>query len=211
MEPSRPNTVFTIGHSTHPIDVFTGLLKDHAISAVADVRSSPYSSFNPQYNQPDLKAALKVAGIHYVFLGAELGARSDDPTCYVDGKVQFDRLAETDLFRHGIERIATGAEKHRIALMCAEKDPVECHRTILVARQLKAAEISVTHILASGETETHDALEDRMIAMFEMENGDLFLSPEEIKEKAYRLQGDAIAYSMTGRKDDAEAQENSYA
>jgi len=211
MEASHLKTVYTIGHSTHPVDVFTGLLKEHEISAVADVRSSPYSKFNPQYNQPELKAALKATGIQYVFLGAELGARSDDPKCYLDGKVQFDRLAETALFRRGIERIATGAEKHRIALMCAEKDPLECHRTILVARQLKAADISVTHILADGKTETHDALEDRMIAMFEMDNGDLFLSADEIKEEAYRLQGDAIAYSMTDRKDDADAQDNYYA
>lgn len=197
--------VYTIGHSTHSIETFIGLLKRHGITALADVRSSPFSRYNPQFNQPVLKTTLREHGIQYVFLGDELGARSNDPKCYKDGKVQFDRLAQTKLFGEGLERIATGSEKYRISLMCAEKDPIECHRTILVSRRLKDAGFSVIHILSDGSTETHEALEERLITMFKMNNGDLFLSPEDIREQAYQKQGEAIAYTMTNEVDDTDA------
>ena len=125
------DTVFTIGHSTHPQERFIGLLLKHGITAVCDVRSKPYSRMNPQFNREDLEEALLAQGIAYRFLGKELGARSDDPDCYVGGKVQYDRLAGTELFKQGLKRVIRGLkEDFRIALMCAEKEPLECHRTI---------------------------------------------------------------------------------
>ena len=142
--------IFTIGHSTHPLDKFIRLLERHDITAICDVRSSPYSQFNPQFNQQELKAGLQERGIKYVFLGEELGARSDDPSCYRDGKVQYDLLAKTELFKRGLERVCKGSEEYRIALMCAEKDPLECHRTILVSRELNKEGLAVEHILADG-------------------------------------------------------------
>jgi uncharacterized protein (DUF488 family) len=87
--------VLTIGHSTHPIETFLGLLHQHGVTAVADVRSAPYSRFNPQFNKDALEHDLKEHGIRYVFLGRELGARSDDPSCYDKGRVQYGRLART--------------------------------------------------------------------------------------------------------------------
>src|SRR5260370_22847020 len=149
------HTGFKIGHSTHTLQHFFSLLKSHNITAFCDVRSKPYSRNNPQFNREDLKTALSNQGIVYVFLGRELGARSEDPTCYDDGKVQYDRLARTDLFRDGLDRIQEGAKKYRIALMCAEKDPLDCHRTILVARHLQALGFEVQHILADGGLESH--------------------------------------------------------
>jgi len=129
--------IFTIGHSTHPAERFIALLKQHDITALADVRSKPYSRMNPQFNREDLKKALSESGIAYVFLGKELGARTEDRSCYHEGKVQYGRLAQTELFRHGLDRVQEGAKKYRIALMCAEKDPLVCHHTILVARHLE--------------------------------------------------------------------------
>src|SRR5687767_4784038 len=113
--------IFTVGHSIHPIDRFINLLVRNQIEVVADVRSSPFSKFNPQFNRDELQASLKHAGIRYVFLGKELGARSDDPACYVAGKVQYERLARTPLFQAGVDRAMEGSGKFRVALMCAEK------------------------------------------------------------------------------------------
>ena len=133
---SQKTKIFTIGHSTHEFKRFVALLKHHGIGAVADVRSTPYSRWQPQFNREELTDALKKHGISYVFMGKELGARSDDPDCYDQGRVQYRRLAGTELFRSGIDRVLDGAHRMSIALMCAEKDPLECHRTILVAREL---------------------------------------------------------------------------
>ena len=106
---ARKKDVLTVGHSTHPLAVFLDLLRQHGVTALADVRSSPYSRMNPQYNRESLAAALKDEGIKYVFLGKELGARSDDPACYQNGRVQYQRLAQTSLFKSGIERVLQGA------------------------------------------------------------------------------------------------------
>jgi uncharacterized protein (DUF488 family) len=127
---------YTIGHSTHTAERFIALLKLHEIKAVCDVRSSPYSSYNPQFNREAIQSELKKHRIAYVYLGKELGPRSDDPGCYENGRVQYGLLAETDLFHEGNRRVKEGMKSYRIALMCSEKDPVMCHRTILVCRRL---------------------------------------------------------------------------
>jgi uncharacterized protein (DUF488 family) len=147
--------VFTIGHSNHPLEHFLGLLERHGIGAVCDVRSQPYSRRNPQFNRENLRQSLRERDIVYVFLGRELGARREDPACYVDGRLQYELLARTELFRSGIERVRDGAAKYRLALMCAEKDPLNCHRTVLVARRLAALGVQICHILADGGLESH--------------------------------------------------------
>ena len=187
-------TVLTVGHSTHPIETFIALLEKNGVTAIADVRSSPYSRFNPQFNRESLTASLKEHGIRYVYLGKELGARADDPGCYVDGRVQYDRLARRAEFREGIERVKRGSRDHRIALMCAEKEPLDCHRTILVSRALEADGVPVTHILADGATEPHAATMDRLIDVAGLQRNDLFRSPEEIRAEALRIQEERIAY-----------------
>src|SRR4051812_3837741 len=103
-------TVFTVGHSTHTQERFIELLSMHAITAVCDVRSTPFSRVNPQFNRKELKKALSAHDIEYVFLGKELGARSEDADCYVNGKVQYDRLAHTDSFKLGIQRVQKGMQ-----------------------------------------------------------------------------------------------------
>ena len=189
------SAVYTVGHSTNSIGAFIGLLKRHGVTAVADVRSAPYSRYNPQFNRETLAPDLKNAGIGYVFLGKELGARSEDPRVYRNGKVQYDLLAQTDLFRSGLERIKKGAQEYCIALMCAEKDPLDCHRTILVARRLFEQGISVKHILADGRIENHDQLLDRLLNMVGFSAGDLFRPREEAVKAAFEKRGAAIAYT----------------
>lgn len=186
--------IFTIGHSTQSSTQFLQRLKRHAITAVADVRSAPYSRHNPQFNREELRNTLKAEGIRYVFLGKELGARSDDECCYVNDKVQYRLLAQTNLFRAGIARVVEGAESFRIALMCAEKDPLDCHRTILVARELVKLGRNVKHILADGSLETHSHAMSRLINQLGFSGQDMFRSAEETINEAYDKQADRIAY-----------------
>ena len=130
--------VLTIGHSNHAAADFLALLRQHAATAVADVRSAPYSRFNPQFNREALRHALTEAGIAYVYLGRELGGRSDNPACYEGGRIRYDRVAETRNFKDGLRRLESGIREHRVALMCAEKEPLHCHRTLLVSQALDA-------------------------------------------------------------------------
>jgi uncharacterized protein (DUF488 family) len=187
--------IHTIGHSNHPIERFLGLLQRHGITALADVRSTPYSRFNPQFRREALQEALAAGGIQYVFLGEELGARSRDPSCYdAGGRVSYAKLAATDLFRKGIQRLETGSRDFRISLMCAEREPLECHRTILVSRELVREGIEVTHILADGSLEEHGHAIERLVESLELPGTDLFTSPEGMVERAYEMQGERIAY-----------------
>ncbi len=188
--------VFTIGHSTCSLETFIDLLRQHNINIVADVRSDPYSRFNPQFNRETLKSNLKVHGIKYVFLGNELGARSKDQSCYANGRVQFKYLEQTDLFRDGIERVIRGADNYCIALMCSEKEPLECHRTILVSRVLAERGVVVEHILADGRLEPHDSAMERLLDMVGLPHQDLFLSRAQLISEAVARQEERIAYSI---------------
>jgi uncharacterized protein (DUF488 family) len=194
------NEIYTVGHSVHTIDNFNGLLRAHGVTAVADVRSTPYSRRNPQFNREDLRTALKSAAIQYAFLGKELGARSEDPCCYVNDKVQYALLAKTPLYQSGIERLLEGVQSHRIAIMCAEKDPLDCHRTILVSRTLVQAGLGVTHILADGTVEAHDAALVRLVDRLKLGRGDMFRSNLVFIEEAYDKQAQRIAYDRAASR-----------
>jgi len=184
--------IFTIGHSNHPIKRFVELLALHGVDAIADVRSMPYSRWQPQFNREPLKAALKEHSIGYVFLGEELGARTSDTTCYENGVVQYGKLAKTALFRAGIERVLEGGCKMAVALMCAEKEPLECHRTILVARELVELGVSVRHIHADGGLESHADAMDRLRGVLKIpESGLIPVSQEAV----YAVQEKKIAYA----------------
>jgi uncharacterized protein (DUF488 family) len=187
--------IYTIGHSKHPIERFIALLQQHGIEALADVRSTPFSRFNPQFNREKLQAALAGAGTRYVFLGEELGARSKDPSCYdEEGRVSYTKLALTESFRKGLERLLNGMQQHRIAIMCAEREPLECHRTILVSRELAEVGVPVTHILHDGSLEPHRQAMTRLAAKLKLVGTDLFRTSDELIEDAYEKQAARIAY-----------------
>lgn len=186
--------VFTIGHSNLEFAKFVTLLNQHGVQAVADVRSSPYSQFNPQFNREPLQRALREQGISYVFLGEELGARRSEPECYVNGRADYALIAGTPAFVRGVDRIAQGAAKMRVAMMCAEKDPLDCHRCILVTPRLCERGIEVRHILSNGTLESHEQAEIRLAQLFDLHERELFRSSGEIVAEAYRLQGEKITY-----------------
>jgi len=189
--------MFTIGHSTHTFDRFLKLLQMHDVTAVADVRSSPYSRFNPQYNCERLANALKAGRIKYVYLGQELGGRSEDRSCYRDGRVCYSRVAETESFKKGLGRVIDGAAKFRIALMCSEKEPLDCHRTLLVSQSLVKRGINVEHIHANGELEPHSDAMDRLLRFYKLDrvNESFFPVPlEELIAEAIGRQTERVAY-----------------
>ena len=132
--------------------------------------------------------------IAYVFLGEELGARSRDRSCYLDGRVQYRRLAATAAFREGLARVIKGSSKERIALMCAEGDPVECHRTILIARELVNNGIDVQHILPDGSLEPHRETMRGLLGKLGLLQQGFLDSPESLVERAYAKQEERIAY-----------------
>ena len=187
-------TIYTIGHSNHEIAAFIELLRQHKITALGDVRSQPYSRYVPQYSREPLKIALAKADLAYVFFGKELGARSNNPACYRQGKVQYDRLAQEPNFVEGLQRVAQGMNHYRIALMCAEKDPLNCHRALLVTRKLFEAGVPVSHIHADGSLENQHAFETRLLAACKLPEYDMFKGRDEFLAEAYIIQGEHMAY-----------------
>jgi len=196
------NTLFTIGHSDRPIDDLIALLKLHNVTALCDVRSVPYSRRHPQFNREPLARFLRPHDIEYVYLGDELGARSKDPSCYVNGKASFQKIAATALFKNGLARIRLGREKnYALALMCAEKDPMHCHRSILICRNLRGQGFDIRHIIDFEKTETQAELERRLVAHLKL-HPDIFedAGPDSLIERAYDLQGDRMAYGKGDRE-----------
>ena len=198
--------VFTIGHSNHSAEAFLALLRRHSVDEVADVRSSPSSRYTPQFNHDTLNGALEEAGICYVFLGGELGGRPMDRSCYdMDGRVNYDRLANTDLFDDGIRRIVRAAAHHRVAVMCSEKEPLDCHRTLLIARVLEERGVAVEHILADGTAEKHDATMNRLMDILKLpHNGDMFRSRREVISDALTRRAKKVAYVAEGPPTDSQ-------
>lgn len=189
--------LYTIGHSTHSSNRVIELLHKHRITAIVDVRSSPYSRMNPQFNRESFSTLLKEHEIVYVFLGKELGARSEDPNSYIAGKVQFNLIAQTELFQSGLDRVIQGMDKYRLSLMCAEKDPLICHRTILVCRHLADRGIEIKHILENGQLECHDMALLRLLDELNLKAHELFRTESEIIDEAYSIRGEQIAYKKS--------------
>jgi uncharacterized protein (DUF488 family) len=158
----RP-VVFTIGHSNHSSERFLALLQGAGITAVADVRSIPRSRRWPHFSRARIEHWLAEAGIAYVFLGAELGGRPDDPALLWEGRPDYDLMAATPTFQAGLERVLDGAGRYRIALMCAEREPLDCHRFLLVSRHLRERGVCLRHILADGSIEPHEITENRLL------------------------------------------------
>jgi uncharacterized protein (DUF488 family) len=189
--------LFTIGHSTHPIERFIALLTRHGISALGDVRSYPRSRFNPQFNRDRLVGALEAERIGYVFLGDALGGKRDDPA-----ERDYAKMAAAASFQAGLERVREGAVRHRVALMCAEKDPLDCHRFVLICRHLRR-DLEIRHILADGALEAQAATEDRLLAATglapEATPSLLDDSRAERLERAYDKRGAAMTRPRTRR------------
>ena len=169
MSETNNNILYTIGHSNHTISHFIGLLECHKINMVVDVRSAPYSRYCSQFNKNDISSSLEAVNIQYMFLGRKLGARPNVPECYEGGCVDFKLIAERKEFKDGLGLLLTCIGKYHIALMCAEKEPLECHRTVLICRKLNENNLSIKHILEDGRIEDHHDTERRLVKMLKIE------------------------------------------
>ena len=147
-------TIFTVGHSNHELEKFIDLLRPHRIDVLVDIRSNPFSRFAPQFNKKGIEKAVKANGMKYLFLGRELGGRPHGSEFYdADGFVLYDRLAESPLFLEGIQRLVKGIKTYRVALMCSEENPANCHRHLLVGRILAGRGVNVQHVRKDGKVQ----------------------------------------------------------
>lgn len=156
--------VLSIGYGRRTIEQVVGLLAACGVQFVADVRSTPWSKFKPEFSQTHLAEALRASGIRYVFMGAELGGRPEDPDCYdEDGRVDYIACARRLEFSRGIDRLVTASRTgHRVAMLCSEGRPEDCHRTKLVGRALLEVGVEVQHLDEHGALRSQDEILDRL-------------------------------------------------
>jgi uncharacterized protein (DUF488 family) len=186
--------LFTIGHSNHPIERFLELARGAGITAIADVRSTPASRRYPWFNQTRLAPRLAAEGIAYVPLGEPLGGRPRDPRLYRDdGVVDYVAMARTDEFRAGLGRVADGTKRYRVCLMCAEREPLDCHRCLLVTRALAERGFAIGHVLADATIEPHVQTEERLLKLAGA-SADLFADRDQRLAAAYARRAGAAAY-----------------
>ena len=190
--------VFTVGHSNHSWEEFVKLLLQHRIEEVADVRSAPYSRYVAHFNHSELQPALEDIGVGYAYLGGELGGRPADRSCYdADGQVLYDKVAATDAFDDGLLQVMRRADDCRMVLLCTEKEPLECHRTLLVANALVGRGVAVEHILSDGEVENHSRAMERLVRLFKLPpDGDMFRTRDDAINEAMALQAKRVAYTQ---------------
>ena len=186
--------ILTIGHSNHESELFLGMLEQHRIELVIDVRAQPYSAYATWFNREALQHLLQSRQIAYRFDGVTLGARPTDPACYVDGRVAYERVAAQPAFIEALNRAASDAQRVPTTLLCAEADPISCHRSVLLARRLTDDGVEVAHILADGRLETHDDLSQRLLCTLDLDQPDMFRSPTQQLQLAYDLQEHQIAW-----------------
>jgi uncharacterized protein (DUF488 family) len=190
---ARPSDVlWTIGHSNHPLETFLDLLRRHAIEVLVDVRSSPYSGYCPHFNLEQLKPAVKAAGMQYLYLGDAIGGRAEGAEFYdEEGRALYNKVAETEKFQNGIERLIKGLRAYRIAILCGEEDPTNCHRRLLIGRVLGERGVELIHIRGDGrvQSEAEIAAEEKFqktkgqLSLFETEDTSAWKSTQSVLPK----------------------------
>lgn len=154
------STIYSIGHGNKKTKDFIRELKAFEISYLIDIRSKPYSKWNPAFNKAELEDSLKENKISYVFLGNQLGGLPSDSSCYdSEGKVVYDLIKEKDFFKEGLKRLIRANEKKiKLALMCSESNPGECHRSKLIGQELLKTGISLNHIISPNLVKTQETI-----------------------------------------------------
>jgi uncharacterized protein (DUF488 family) len=190
--------LFSIGHSNIPAERFLALLQSAGVNAVADVRSTPHSRFCPWFSQKPFATTLSGAGISYTAMGNALGGRPHDDKLYRDGVADYEAMAIEPEYVTGLDRLLEAAKRSRVCLMCAEREPLDCHRCLLVARSLAARGVAVGHILHDGAVEAHAETERRLLVLDDKgvpETCDLFTSGQQDRlAAAYRRRARAVAF-----------------
>lgn len=189
--------LFSIGHSNIPAESFVTLLRDAGVDAIADVRSTPFSRRFPWFSGKNLATTLAQHGMTYLTYGDALGGRPRDAALYCDGVADYEAMARSPEFQMGLYRLLADAARARVCLMCAEREPLDCHRCLLVARSLAERRLTIGHILHDGTVEPHAATEQRLMALTGASD-DLFVTGQDERlASAYRRRARAAAYRAT--------------
>ena len=186
--------LFSIGHSNIPAERFIAMLRAVGADTVADVRSTPFSRFFPWFSGNNLARLLAQQSMGYLPYGDTLGGRPRDPALYCGGVADYDAMARQPEFEAGLERLRADMARRRVCLMCAEREPLDCHRCLLMARVLAGRGLSIGHILHDGKIEPHGATEQRLLQL-DAAPDDLFVTGQQGRlAAAYRRRADAVAY-----------------
>ncbi|MER8382663.1 DUF488 domain-containing protein [Mesorhizobium sp. M0185] len=189
--------VLTIGHSTLTYERLLHLLRQASVTAVADVRSAPYSRHFPHFNRDSLRKELALDQIEYRFVGEALGGRPTNTGFFCEGVADYEKMAKAPNFERGLALIAEGAKKHRIAMMCSEHDPLDCHRCLLVGRALNDRGLAVRHILSNGQIIGQSDIESKLLELAGATDDDLFDPSHKRLAFAYRQRAMKVAYVDT--------------
>lgn len=187
-------TIYTIGYAGFEIESFLKALKEHGITVLIDVRSSPVASeYYKAYSKDVLEPLLKSNNILYRNYSAEFGARQTNKDWFTNGYLDFKKFTNTDNFKSGVKKIKDGmALNYKFVLMCAEKDPINCHRTIMISKALQDLGFQIKHILPN-DLETQEELNKRLLKLY-FPNSSLFDDEQTMLEESYRLQNEKIGF-----------------
>ena len=176
------STLYSIGHGNKSIETLIDELKHFSIDYLIDIRSKPYSKYNPQFNQNNIKLSLLNKGIKYTFMGDVLGGLPDDSSCYTNGHVDYEKLKEKDFFKNGLQRLITAHNKKiKIVIMCSESKPEECHRTKLIGEELIELGINLNHITRTKNRQKQLIIKDQKdVMLIVAPNGTFNLFGEEL-------------------------------
>lgn len=198
--------IYTIGHSNYSVETLVNMLRLYDITCVVDIRGTPYSKYNVQFNKETISDTLKKLGFLYIYMGKEFAAQREDRSSYTsEGYADFNKAMADENFKRGIERVKLGYEKgYRIALLGARQDPINCHRAILVGRALRREGIEMHHILHEKTLATQEELEKNLIDKYFKDDGQLTMdillgtspSKEELLQKAYDASNREIGFKV---------------
>lgn len=202
--------IYTIGHSNYSVEKLIDMLKFYDINCVVDIRGTPYSKYNIQFDKETIKYTLTHSGFVYIYMAKELAAKRINKQSYnSEGYSDFEKVIHEDDFINGIQRLKIGCEKgYKIALLGAMQEPIRCHRSILVGRALRDYGFNVKHILDDYSIASQEDIEKNILDKYFSNRGQLTIdsllgnemTEEEMIEEGYRLANKEIGYRIENLK-----------
>ena len=203
--------IYAIGHSNYPFEKLIDMIRKYNINCVVDIRQTPYSKYNVQYNKEALSYNLKKEGFIYIYMGKEFGATRQSKESYTErGYADFEKAVKEDIFKEGVERLKKGCSMgYKIVLLGAMQEPIRCHRSIMVGRQLSKEGFDVKYIMDEGHIETQDDIEEALLDKYFEERNQLSIdnllgtgpNREDLINEGYRLANKEIGYRTENLKD----------
>ena len=202
--------IYTRGHSNYTLERLIDMLEYYNINCVVDIRGTPYSKYNIQFDKEAIRYTLTNAGFVYIYMGKELAAKRIRKNSYNnEGYSNFEEVIKEEEFKRGVERLKNGCEKgYKIILLGAMQDPIRCHRSILVGRELVKNDFDVKHILDDYSIVTQDDIEEMLLNKYFSNRNQITiedltgnsLNNEEMINEGYKLANREIGYRIENLK-----------